>query len=320
MVALLKSAAKAVAGEYARKYMHKGIKAASTWVRRKYYGKRGTRKARSRTGATVTTQRDAVSSYGGGRGSRSFRRFRARVRAALIAEQPPQIYQQVYKNSVGSSGGDLSSRGVYLCDVNVSSWGDIWNVFKDAYSLSATTDAENRSIYLKSAMLKLQLRNASSDATGSECFVSVYHLVARQDIDTNEEIGNLYATYFSDMSDVGSTAASHPSMSPYSCPNFLKDWKILKVTRIKLKKDESAEFTLRKSFNRRINGRIIQDIDCAKRGITHALMFQVHGTATNSEHVSGSGLGGFTINYSSQSTIWYRKIDPDQTETIGQSK
>lgn len=294
---------------------------AGSYVRRKYYGKRGTRKSKasrggSRIAAPLTTQRDSqvLSSRGRGRGVSAA--FRRNLRIALQNDMPARIYQELLKGSDTDTTGIQGYRGVYLLDLNTTDQGHIWNVFKDAYTLASVADAENKAVFLRSACLDLQLRNADST---NDVFITMYTVVARVDNDINQGLSDQYQTFFSDMAAVGSVAPGTAAMSPYDCPGFVRHWKIIRAVRVKIRPLETASFQLRKRLNRKINGRLLQDQDCAVRGLTQGFFFQMRGAPTNS--VNPSGLSTYNVTYSAQTTIHYRlALSANTSDTIGQSK
>lgn len=326
MVAIIAGAAKKAISGVASSYLRRGIESmvrrAGTYARRKYYGKRGGGKRRSRgtsrtkISAPFTTQRDYARGTGKRRRGSGFNRFRLRVRAALQSDMPQRTYQALLKGADTVTDGTQGYKGVYLMDLNTTAQGDLWNVFKDAYTLAAVADAENKSIFLKSMSLDLQFYNAGS----YQVYITCYTVVARRDNDINQSIGDQFATFFGDESAIGTVIPSHPSMTLYDVPNFLRYWKILRSYKLLIKAGESAQVSIRKSMNRKINGRILQDNDACAKGLTHGFFFQMRGVPINAA-TPDSGLSGYTVQYSAQTTIHYRQTPGDSSsDTIGQSK
>lgn len=327
MVAIIAGAAKKALAGIASNYFRKGIenmvRRGTTYVRRKYYGKRGGGKRRARTtarrtkiSAPITTQRDFAKTTSTRRRRGSDYKFRMRVRAAMQADMPQRTYQALLKGGDLVTDGTQGYKGVYLLDLNTTAQGDIWNVFKDAYGLSSVADAENKSVFLKSASLDLQFYNLSTE---TQVYITCYTVVARRDNDINQSIGDQFTTFFQDEAAIGTVSAAHPSMTPYDVPNFLRYWKILRAYRLLIKPGESSAVSIRKSLNRKINGRSLQDNDACVRGLTHGFFFQMRGVPLNS--IYDSGLSGYNVTYSAQTTIHYRQTAGDASaDTIGQSK
>lgn len=333
MVDWLVKAGKAAASGYLTGQLRKGIEYMArrgiTYAKRKYYGRRGggrrytkrdilvrAGKRTARMLAPLTTQRDAQTLSRRSRSSGVSLSFQRRVRAALQNDMPPRIYQELFKGSDNDINGTQGYKGVYLMDLNTTDQGQLWNVFKDAYGLATVADAENKSVFLRSACLDFQIRNA--DAT-NEVYITMYTVVARRDVDGTSSLGDFFTTYFADMAAIGAVAPNIAAMSPYDNPGFIRHWKVLRAVRVKIKPLETASFQIRKRLNRKIQGRILQDQDCAIRGLTHGLFFQMRGSPTNS--AATSGLSAYSVTYSAQTTIHYRQTAGDASaDTIGQTK
>lgn len=279
--------------------------------------KRTLRTTRSRP--AVTTQRDVVST-GTRKQSRSLRRFAKRVRLALAAEAPRQIYMAQGKGNTSWAGAAGTQpvqdvRGVYLGDLNTSAQGDLWNIFKDSYSLAAVADAEKYKISLRNMTLDLQIKNTGTE----QCYVTVYRIMARQNVDSTADLNSLWQTYFSDMGSVGAVTYDHPGMTPYHVPNFVRYFKIMAKSEFIIKPDESVSLQLRRFVNRTINGRILQDIDGALQGFTCGLLFTVRGVPENT--ADNSGLTGYNLSWSYQTSYFYQEVPNSQTgDEIGQTK
>lgn len=291
----------------------RGTISLANWAVRKYRG-RG-RKRRGTGQRPVTGQRDYRSTVTGGKRGRSFNKFRAKVRAALAADSPRQIYTALLKGSQSSATGVQNVQGIYLGDLNTTAQGDIWNIFKDAYTLAAVADAEKYKINLMSMQQETQFKNNGEDALQ----LSIYTLACRNDLDDVDTLLDRWLAWFGDMTAVGVVDATDVGLTPFHIPNFLRYFKIMGKTDHVIKPNEVVTVVQRKRVNRVIDGRILQDIGGARRKLTRAFFYTVKGSPENT--VSTSGLTGFNLAWSNQNSYFYKTVSGSNlTDTIGQTR
>lgn len=290
----------------------RGLLSGASWMQRKYRG-RGKRSGRAQR--PITGERDYRSTVMRRGGNRSMRKFRAKVRAALAADAPRQIYTTLLKQAQVDAGGILNVNGIYLGDLDTTTQGDIWNIFKDAYGLTTVADAENRKIHLMSMAQELQMRNLGTD----QCQVSIYTLQCRNDLDLQTDFTSNWITWFADMSTVGAVSNVDAALTPFHVPTFLRYWKILAKNDHLIKPGEVVSVVQRKRVNRVIQGRTLQDIGGARAGLTRAFFWTVKGVPANT--AATSGLTGFNLAISNQNSYFYKNVVSDvATDTIGQTR
>lgn len=304
----------AATGKYAQRAAGSAAATLGAAAARKMLSMGGRR--RGRGSSTVTTQRDSSTTYRSGRrvGGRGSRGFMRKFRRALLSEQPLNVYTSLYKASDTTAVGNQSFGTVYLGDMNTTAQGDIWNVFKDAYTAAAVTDVEQEKLYIRSMSMDLQFKNNGTE----QMFVDMYTCVARINHDSVGTLNSDIGGWFGDMSNIGAVSSTVPGITLFNIPGFCRKWKIIKRQTFIVKPDEAVQTTIFGSKNRTIIGRHLQDYRCSLKGFTKAIVLQVRGVPENT--ASDSGLTGFTYAWSTQTRICYAKPPGQLSETIGQTK
>lgn len=299
----------------ARAYTGRAVKRMSRMLRRGN-GRSGTFKMRA-----VTQQHDVRNQgrYVGRRG-KGWRRFRARVRAAIQADNPRHIYQAVYKSAGSTADSIAGFDGVYLLDFNTTNQGDLFNIFKDLGAASAA-DCDNYKAYIRSATMDFMITNKD---TTNPCEVDVFECVARRDDNQTGTPGSLWNAYFADMDAVGTVNAGHPGLTPFTVANFSRSWKVVNTTKYLIEPGKTVSMSVRLKLNKVINGLRLANSITIGRGITKMVFFRVRGIASNTTPTAGlpaSGLTGWSVAWSAITNINYQALPtPDQTEDIDQSK
>jgi len=273
--------------------------------------KTGKRSSGNRSRKDVTAQRDSYTKTYRKRETKSFKKFRANVRLALQADQPKCIYQSFEKAEVISISGTALRTGMYLSNL----YTDIFNIFKDTYGYSTPESAAPSRIYLKSAVMDLQIRNSSDSV---DTFIDVYELNAKRDQSDTTTIVAQFEKAFNELSDVGTTDISYPNVTPFQTSNFLRDWRVVRSKTYYIKRGESIAIQQRRSFNRMINGQDLVEASC-KRRITSAYL--IIGRAVPVNSATTTGLGVSSINWSAQKTYHYQESLANQSvNQIGQTE
>jgi len=269
-----------------------------------------------RSSGTLTSQRDTTTTYGKGRRGkgRGGRQFLVRVRRALIDEQPSNLYTALFKGTDTSALGVQSFQTTYLADVNTTAQGDLWNVFKDAFSAGAVTDVEQERLYIRNMSMDIQLKNQGLE----QCIVDMYICVSRVSHDSVATLNADLQGWFGDQAGIGGVSLGIPGVGLFNVPGFSRKWKITKKQSFLIKPEEVIQTTIVGRKNFMVAGRMLQDYRAALKGITMAVVFQVRGVPENS--VSDSGLSGFTTTWSAQTRIAYAKVPGNVNEVIGQTK
>lgn len=278
--------------------------------------------SRTRESAVLSTQRDAQLRYVRKRMPRWRRKrwvsFVRKVNHIEQQAQPLQIYQSVLKKSKTVPSGEQWTDGVLLKDNNMPNQGDLVNIFKDAYGGSGlTTDYDNRRIYLKAAVMDLQIKNIGSE----QAIVDVYHIRARKTYQasassTSDTLNDIWNDTFGDMSTVGSVSSTNPCLTPFDNPSFCKCFLVLRKTEIIISPDQVVTMQLRDPRNRMLQGRML---NLGRFGpLCEGYLMQIRGVPEDTE--SSSGLTGATIAWSAQSTYHYALPPGSSVESIGQSK
>lgn len=312
-------AAQAGVGDAIRRGTSSAVRGVGTKAMR-YLRRRG--RSGSFTSKRAVTQQHDIRSGGSKyrfRNSRNWRKFRAKVRAAIQQDNPRHLYQAVYKAGGTTADSVAGFDGVYFLDVNTTNQGDIANVFKDAYS-TTPTDSDNYKIYLKSANLDFMLTNTD---TTNPCEVDVWECVARRDDNNTGVPGAVWASYFADMDAVGTVTNAHPALTPFSVPNFVRSWKIGKSTKYLVEPGKTISMSMRQRLNRVMSGLKLTNMTVAK-GLTRMYFFRVRGIAKNvtpTGSLPASGLTGWSVSWSGLTTIEYQSMPTaDESEDIDQSK
>lgn len=296
-----------------------GTKALSTYVRRKYNAVAGKRSVGNRRSSTrsLTTQRDSFSVVNRHKNSRAFRRFRSKVHAALQLDQPRQIYSFLgnAQHSTVAPSQELSIGGTYFGDNNGTGSADLWNMFKDAYTLAAVADAEGYKLQLGSGGMKIQMRNTGS----SEVYISLYFCRARKAQPSSSAPKTAWDAYFADMANVGAVTSTDPAMTPYMNANWCRYWKIMKTQVFKIKAGETADTEFGRRYNRIISGRNLQDAGIAPGQMM--VMWFIRSPPASTTPVSGSaGLDVHSVFISWQKSFTYREVSSGQPrDEIGQT-
>lgn len=268
------------------------------------------------SGRSITTQRDSGTVYRARRrvGGRRHRKFLNKMRRALISEAPMQVYTALFKSSDTAAAGTQQIGGVYMGDTNTTAQGDLWNVFKDAFTATTVADVEAKKLYIKSMHMDFQFKNTGTE----QLFVDMYQIIARKSYDN----GNLFNTqvddWYSDMADVGATTFTNPALDLFSLPNFCRYYKILRKTTHLIKPDEVISLTIGSARPRVLSGRLLTDYGGTLKGITRVIAFRIRGVPENT--ASTSGLTGWSAAWSAQTVIHYAFVPGNASETIGQTK
>lgn len=299
--------------------VNSGSKALSTYVRRKYNAAVGKRSVgnKRRSTRSLTTQRDSFSVVNRQKNSRAFRRFRSKVHAALQLDQPRQIYSFLgnAQHSTVAPSQELSIGGTYFGDNNCTGSADLWNMFKDAYTLAAVADAEKYKLQLGSGGMKIQMRNTGS----AEVYITLYFCRARKAQPSGSTPKVAWDAYFADMSNVGAVTSTDPAMTPYMNANWCRYWKIQRTQVFKIKAGETADTEFGKRYNRIVSGRQLQD-----QGVSPGqmmVMWFIRSPPASTTPVSGSaGLDVHSVFMSWQKSFSYREVNGGQsTDEIGQT-
>lgn len=274
-----------------------------------------------RSTRAVTQQHDIRSTYTARRrNGRSFRKFRAKVRAALQADNPRHLYQAVLKSSASTTDSVAGFSGVYFLDLNTTAQGDIFNIFKDAYSVTAA-DSDNYKVYIKSAQIDFIMKN--QHATNA-CEIDVFECIATRDDSQVGDVNTIWNAYFNDMDAVGTVTSSHPSLTPYQVPNFMRSWKVVKSTKFMVDPGKAISMQMRASLNQVISGVRLAGGMTVLKGVTRMFFFRVRGipeNATPTAPFPGTGLGAWNVAWSAITNISYQSMPtPTPTENIDQSK
>lgn len=280
---------------------------------RKYTRKSGTRKLKLNN---TTAQRDAITRYAARRGySRSWNKFRLRVRAAIQQDNPRCIYQAFLKGSSVGSAGVTSRFGMYLADLNTTAQGDVANIFIDAYTLASISDAVDKKIFLRAGILDLQVRNSDS---AIHMWMDVYEVQARNNWGDSNTLNAQFDGAFAEMSDIGATDVGYPNVTPFQVPNFIRKYKILRSKTYYIEPNKCVNIQHRRKYNQIIEGRDLGDARI-KKGVTTGLLCIVRGQPING--ATTTGLSGVSYAWSAQFTYHYQEVTGDQiTDTIGQTK
>lgn len=273
---------------------------------------------RSTSGGSVTTQHDVSTRYRRKRmpyrKRKRWVRFTRRVRHVELQQQPLQIYQQLTKNSATQGTGVQGQAGLYLLDVNAANQGHLTSLFKSVYGgAGGVTEYASRRLFLKSACIDLQLKNTGTE----QCIIDMYWCRTRQNINSTSVIGSLFDAGVTAMTGLGTITASNPCLTPFDNPDFCKMFKIYKKTEYLISPDQVITLQQRTAKNRMFQGRNLFYAAGALRG-TFAFFFQVRGVPENT--VDESGLTGWSIAWSSQTTIHYAIPPGSQGESIDQTK
>lgn len=273
-----------------------------------------------RSTRAVTTQRDVRSGSGGARGRKISRAFRAKVRAALQADNPRHLYQAVYKSGGSSTDSIAGFDGVYFLDNNTTAQGDLFNVFKDAYATTAA-DLDNYKVYLDKAKIDFMIKNTHAT---NQVEVDLYELVARRDDTQTGTPASLWQTYFADMDAVGTVTYDHPGLTPYDVPNFIRSWRVVKTTKFLIDPGKSISTSMSAALNKVMSGMKLSQSNTILRGVTRAYLFRVRGAPENATATGtrpASGLGAWSVAWSALTNIHYQSMPTsDQTEDVDQSK
>lgn len=275
--------------------------------------------SRNETSPTsVTTQHDVSTRYRRrrmpARKRKRWVRFTRRVRHVELQMQPLQIYQHLTKNSATAAGGTQGQAGLYLLDTNASGQGHLTSLFKTVYGLTgAITEYGPNRLYLKSACIDLQLKNTGTE----QCIIDMYWCRTRANINDTSAIGSLFDAGITNMTAYGAITTTNPALTPFDNPNFCKMFKILKKTEYLISPDQVVTLQQRQAKNRYFQGRNLFYAAGALRG-TFAFFFQVRGVPENT--ADASGLTGWSIAWSSQTTIHYAIPPGVSSETIDQTK
>lgn len=279
------------------------------------YAMRRRRKSMRSSRNSTTTQKDTATKFMATRSSRSFQRFRSKVRAALQADNPLCIYQSFLKGNATNSIGLVARFGFYIADTFTTNQADIFNIFKDAYGVATAADCAGYKIYLKSAVMDLQMRNPSATV---DIWTDVYELECRSDRDTLNDPASDYLTEFLALQDIGSTDVGYPQVTPFQVPGFLRNWRVVRCKTFLIKRSDSVAMQVRRRYNRMINGADVEETG-VKRKLTTAFLVLTKGAPGNSAAVSG--LLTPSIDYSVQLSYNYQEVTGEQDkDTIGQSK
>lgn len=303
-----------------KRLLSAGYNKALSFAKRQY-SRFKKRKSKSYRVRAVTQQRDSKVTRVSGRNSRRFQRFRARVRAALQADNPKHVYQTVYKASGSASDSVAGFDGAYFLDLNTTNQGDLYNVFKDAHGLATSGDYDNYRVYLKSAYTDFMVSNTNSTHTAE---VDIYECIARRDSTDTSTPGDMWTNYFNDLDAVGTVTKAHPSMTPYLVPNFVRSWKIIRSTKYLIEPGKTVSMNMASRLNKVMTGLKLANSVTVVKNLTRMFFFRVRGAAkdvTATGTNPSSGLTAWNVAWSCLTTINYQTMPTsDQSDDIDQSK
>jgi len=259
-------------------------------------------KAKTRT-TPLTTQRDISVSRGGKDKSKSFRRFQKKVRLALQAEQPRQIYTKLFKQDLSTALATQSIGGTYWGDNNGSGSADLYEIFKSAFSVASTAACEQYKVHLGSMGIKLQILNEFA----GDVYIDVYMCSARKAQPSASTPKAAWDAYFADMAAIGTVSSTDPAITPYANANWCRYWKIKKKWSVKLKALESFAIEQGRRVNRVIPGRQIQDQGISPGQIMFMYFARGAPNAAPAENNS-AGISGNAIRVSVQKTFFFREV------------
>jgi len=260
-------------------------------------------KTKSRA-SPLTTQKDISVTRPSADKSKSFRRFQKKVRLALQAEQPRQIYTKGFKEDLNSSTNALQSiGGTYWGDNNCTGSGDLFQIFKTAFAVTTAVECEQYKIHLGSMGIKLQIKNEYDGVA----FVDLYMCTARKAQVAQSAPKTAWDAYFADMVSVGSTFSAWDSMTPYHNANWCRHWKIKKKWSVKLAAFDTFAIEQGRRVNRIIQGRQIQDQGISPGQIMF-IYFVRGGPASQPLSNNPSGISPNSIRVSAQKTFFFREV------------
>lgn len=271
------------------------------------------KRARSRksSGTTLTQQNNSAVLNSSKRVPRRWRKFINRVNKAVQSTAPRAVYTSLSKGSTTGAVDLQQYSGAFFADLNTTAVGDIWNVFKDAYTLASVAAAESRKVYINKVTSQFQI-TPSANAQ-----IDVYLCVARRDINDAGTPSDQFGEYFSDMVAVGTVGTDDPATTPFMVPNWCRYYKILKTYKFDCTANEAVRMEHSFKVNRYIQGKVLQDQTIMK-GLTHCWLYRVRGIPGST--AGTAGLLAASSNWSIQTRINYQTVVGLTQDVVGQTK
>lgn len=307
---------------------------------RKMRGRKRNYKKRQGGSNMVTKYHEKAQTYRkkkfGGRKKRSYH-FRKRVIKAIADDAPAK---QFVMNPVGGTGSNItasamavaSGKQVMTVIGSLHTWAGNENAndhaSRDMYEIHATLAQANAQAYVNSlggvsgyadiydcksrvegGYSEVILNNPSGGAT---VIVDLYECVCRRDkygqailsdlLDASQFAGQVSSSVFQDQGGPASvTSTDSLGVTPFQMDGFVHQWKIVKVSRVRLEAGSSVTYTMTNRSMKTIHGEQFRGLisgtndevgkQIAKRGLTKILVARAFGEPT------ATGTGAATIYY-----------------------
>jgi hypothetical protein len=214
---------------------------------------------------------------------------------AQQALEPRGVYTSTTGGSTTGVVGEQQFAGFHFADLNTSAIADLWNCFKDAYSLAAVADAQGYKLYVKNVFSTIAITTFSG---GNGEMIDLYLCVARDDSDEVAGPASQLSTYWGQMLAVGTTSVNNPALDVFQVANFCRNWKVLKTYKFVI--DNGKTIRAEHSFpvRRYVTGNDLNEKTIMK-GLTHMWLYRVRGppNGTSVGAVSSRYFGTTRINY-----------------------
>lgn len=289
-----------------------GVGQAAQALKFNLYGKYRQRAAAMK--GALTEQKDQVVLRSRGRVPKKWRKFVNKVNTALQISAPRAIYCNTAKGSTTGAADLQQWQGSFFGDLDANQ-GDIWNCFKDAYSLAAVADAESRKIFLRRITSSFQI---GCSAGGGGAQIDLYLIVARKDINDKSGIFSQLGEYFNDLAAVGTVTVDNPTVDLFMVPNFCRYYKVLKTYKFVAPNGKTIRVEHSFKVNRYIQGKVLQDYG-AMSGLTHAWLYRIRGNPSSAT-AGAAGLGAVDSQWAMQTKIDYQTVSGLTIDTVGQTK
>lgn len=188
------------------------------------------------------------------RRARSFKRFRAKVRAVESADVPnSSVVRQSTRTLMTPTGTVTTGQGFQRStSLGFGDQAVLQQIF-DAASLDYSVGSED-TVAIRGGACELQIRNVDDHPS----FLDIYELVARKNISSAQsaEAATQWGAAYGALANVGGAPDIDTwGVTPFEAPAFCKMWKIIRTTRLQMSPSQvvTIERTM-KCGSRRVTG------------------------------------------------------------------
>lgn len=243
-------------------------------------------RSRSRALSAVTRQRDQSVRFSGGRRNGRSYYFGRRVMYSLLRQEPMQIWTNAQSFAFTSAVNACTTRAFGLYTTSMSGQTDLASIFTDAGLDTATATNDNARIYIRGAVMDLELKNTGS----TECIIDVYTVWNQKTVPSTSAFDSLYDTYYQKMTGATGSGGATPSIavpvSMFENPVICQYYRITGKKQMIILPGEIATLQMKMPRSRMINGQAVVNNPSSIPKLSQFYVLSFHGPP---DPTAGSG-------------------------------